>query len=317
MGLISRLTQINDLEDCIRLTRNRFAFSESDHKNLVDFWRYLLTEKMAISAVIVNETGRLVAFGMSVFVTDEFAERACSALPPYYAVNIFEQWRCGAAYLPLLDASQIKRANCGDGLNVAVLHRGWENSEIGISPEEFRFGPKLYESFISLHLGFRIKRLQLEVYGNIDRERMIAFGFRSRTDYSNTFTPGSTPAPEGLAPYLMEATATDMLSRPYHPTTALFLPRQVEIYFSMGEQALLNRALIGEKDDDIAQDLGISTATIHKRWRSIFARVESSNIGLLTSSNATARGASKRHIVLRYLLEHPEELRPVARPSSL
>lgn len=50
-----------------------------------------------------------------------------------------------------------------------------------------------------------------------------------------------------------------------------------------------------------------------KRWNAIYDRVATKDAELLPNAlddNRLKRGAQKRHILLRYLRHHPEELHP-------
>ena len=88
----------------------------------------------------------------------------------------------------------------------------------------------------------------------------------------------------------------------------------------MGEQQLLQRALLGETDSEIAALLRLAPDTVKTRWRTIFERVAGCAPDLLPSADAgqaaPRRGVEKRRLLLRYLRDHPEELRPVRTPTK-
>jgi DNA-binding CsgD family transcriptional regulator len=320
MHLTYRHTRLADLDQCISLTRNGFAFKAHERVTLIDMWRYLLSNGMAISAVVIDLdrplAKQVVGFGMSTFPTDEFVEEARTTLSPYYARHIFDRWVTGASNLPLFDACQIRHRNSSNGLNIAVIHRGWGTAGTHLDPNEFQIGPKLYESFVALNSGYNLNCLHVEVYGELDKQRLSGFGLKCLTDYKRSFEAGFPPPPAGCHPYLMEATAAEILARPYHATTALFLRRPPRIYFSSQEQALLQQAILGERDGEIALSLGIAVSTVHKRWRNIFTRVIDADPLVIPICATEGRGPEKRSILLRFLTDHPEELRPAVRPDG-
>jgi hypothetical protein len=89
-------------------------------------------------------------------------------------------------------------------------------------------------------------------------------------------------------------------------------------------------ALVGVPDNEIAHELNVSDATIKKRWESIYDRVMEVDLDLLRGSTygshmprkeplarspdqhelVPKRGPEKRYRLLRYLVNHLEELRP-------
>jgi hypothetical protein len=101
--------------------------------------------------------------------------------------------------------------------------------------------------------------------------------------------------------------------------TTLFQHRKPRIYFRPAEQRLLLAALKGAKDADLSDELGVSLSFIKKTWLSIYTRAAGTvhELRLNTSADgANHRGKEKKHVVLSYLREHPEELRPLALPDK-
>ena len=82
--------------------------------------------------------------------------------------------------------------------------------------------------------------------------------------------------------------------------------------FRAREQQLLQRALLGETDTEIADVLGLAPDTVKARWRTIYERVSEHAPELLPQeAGDLKRGAEKRRRLLHYLRHHPEELRPM------
>lgn len=96
----------------------------------------------------------------------------------------------------------------------------------------------------------------------------------------------------------------------------LFHYLEPHLDFHDPEQQLLIAALKGATDQELSNELGVNVSTVKKRWRSIFIKVEDLMPELFTSLGALddgKRGPQRRHLVLSYVREHPEELRPFAR----
>ena len=96
-----------------------------------------------------------------------------------------------------------------------------------------------------------------------------------------------------------------------------FFRRVQPLYgFHRGEQRLLQLALLGWSDEEIASELGLALDTVHKRWRGIYQRAEDSGHPPWADTavyNQTARGPEKRRHLLAHLQRHLEELRPYAK----
>jgi DNA-binding NarL/FixJ family response regulator len=99
-------------------------------------------------------------------------------------------------------------------------------------------------------------------------------------------------------------------------TSALFVHQEPKIGFPPAEQRLLEESLHGGTEDEIAQELEIPISAVKKTWRSIYDRVERSSMDILPKSSydpdSSDRGKGKKHRLLAYVREHPEELRPVS-----
>jgi hypothetical protein len=98
--------------------------------------------------------------------------------------------------------------------------------------------------------------------------------------------------------------------------TALFRYEAPRFYFTRGQQRLLTVALAGATDEELADKLGISNFAVKKVWREIYDRSSSffpecNSAHFGREGTAEHRGKQKRHLLLAYLRDHPEEMRPI------
>lgn len=98
----------------------------------------------------------------------------------------------------------------------------------------------------------------------------------------------------------------------------LLSDRELREANSHGGLLLLLAALNGGTDQELSHELGISPETVKKAWRRIYERVVVCVPDLIpldsAAENGTSeRGKEKKQRLLRYLRDHPEELRPVSR----
>ena len=96
----------------------------------------------------------------------------------------------------------------------------------------------------------------------------------------------------------------------------MFVYQEPILGFARSEQRLLDAALLGVTDEELATELKISLSAVKKTWRSIYSRANRSSSGILpgtleTRTDSSDRGKGKKHRILTYVREHPEELRPV------
>src|SRR5262249_56596538 len=115
---------------------------------------------------------------------------------------------------------------------------------------------------------------------------------------------------------LMISTHEDAMARPGSIPAILYSFREPRLGLSEGHQQLLKAAMQGLTDAQLAESLSMKLPTVKKRWTAIFDRVARSRLDVGNMSDRYdnpdrhTRGPQKRHHLLAYLREHPEELRP-------
>jgi DNA-binding CsgD family transcriptional regulator len=316
MNFSFRPTTLADIKPSLPLIFDRFAFStRRSLDDLAAFWRYLLTQGLAISAVCEEQLGttqkRIVGIGMSLFVTDKFAQECKTTLPPYTSFQIVQRWK--AKQRVFLDLKEIGHANTLDGLNVLILHYGTEKTA---DPDRFaRINNKMGEAFFTAHAGYNMKEFLYEVYGETEISRQSTNGFLVRRDYHEILRPQARNSPN--APYFLGITRKESLvPLANFGISQIFSYNPPRFGFSPAEKKLLHRSLIGESDQEMADSLGLSIWTVKKGWQKIYNRVQKTDPGLLQPEKDAAAfweelpGAQRRRRLLEYLRVHMEEIRP-------
>ena len=319
-----RAAKLGDIEDCFPLIADGFAHGGKSRDGLMAFWAHLLGEKTAVGWVIEDHQrplgGRIVAFGFTLFVDDGFAGEIKTTLSPYISVQVLRRWRMGIRVF--LNQQEIARQNEKGSLNLLVLHSGLARNVLTAEEaRQVRF--KLPESFLAFHRGYRLKEFLKEVYGPEERASMSQFGFNLRRDYPKLL-PGKGLAGPAYRPYLFGITREEgqFCERNYGMAQMFNCPAG-RFHFSPGEKDVLQRALPGETDEDIADSLELSLWTVKKRWQEIYAKVEELDPFLLSRDREKNSGANKRRPckrrpdLMEYLRCHPEEIRPSFSPSHI
>ncbi len=310
----------DDVEKCFRLLPAGFVCEPETRRQLPDVWQQWLQDGVYQMTVLEDRERpmgqRLVGFGSSAFVTNAFAaELREGQLPPSPAAHAVQRHLVGQS--PLLSSEAVRRANSGPGLNLLVLHIGWDESVL--TPEEVRWvKSKLIEAFYFTHGGYRIKAFLQEVFSEEEMRRGLATGSRLYTDYAEFFSGSVTSPPPASRPFLVGATRDE--AQDGSTIAPMFFYTPPRFFFKPWEQELLCLAMLGRSDAEAVAALHVSRSTVQKRWHTIYERTAAAPDlfppDAVAGQSPQTRGAEKRRHLLAYLRHHPEELRPVLPPKS-
>ena len=316
MDFSFRPATVNDIKPCLSLFFDRFAFrTRKSLDDLVSFWRYAIPQGIIISAVTEERRASLppkvVALGMSLFVTDKFAQECKTTLSPYTSLQVIRRWK--AKHRVFLTPQEISSSNSSNGLNILILHYGVEKTS---SSERFaQVNSKMGEAFYAMHAGYKLKEFLYEVYGDSEKKRQITNGLFVRRDYHELLDPQDRRSPN--APYFLGITRAEAtIPQANFGMSMIFSYTPPRFGFSPAEKLLLQRGLAGESDQEMASYLKLSIWTVKKGWQRIYARVEKKDPGLMASGKTAgkpgeeASWAQRRRKLLEYLRTHMEEIRP-------
>jgi hypothetical protein len=312
-----RLTRPDDFVLARDFVPAAYRYGTEVRDALPAIWTGLLQAAQLNTAVLEDPSlphkDRLRGVGLSVFVTDEFADDVLRSRAPYLNARLHEMIRAGRS--PVLTQREIAKANTNGGLTLLPLHFATPSVDCG-DPVVMRTLTAAQDLFRLVHAGYRIKRIVKEVVDVNLCTFMQSAGMRLVTDYADT------PAADRLRgvppherPYLL---AIDHADLPLGTSMSMmFITGEVRFCFSPAEQKVLLCALLHETDEDIADDLGLSLDTLRKHWRSIYQRVLFVDpLFFPDQPRENGRGRGKRRRLLRHLLMHMEELRPYREPKA-
>lgn len=277
-------------------------------------WRILLDNPNTMTMLIEDEArpprDRFVACGQGVFVSEAFAERACAGLPPWINGRVTEALPDGS--WPLLTRDGVARANAGEGL-VGLMTR-WMMREGIPQHDAINLRDFLHRAFEKFSRGYNFKALFIESTGADAQREAVRAGFRVVNDYSEYFQ-NAAPPPE-LRPSLLRLTREEATTGTGSLLSYAFAYTPPLCFFTRRQQEILQGAMQGEPDNVIATRLTISVHAVRHHWKTIYQRVEDHLPDLLPGGAGGKRGAEKQRVLLHYLRDHPEELRPYASPRS-
>lgn len=296
------------LRDCLALAPNRISDGNISTGEAFAAWEKIVATPGTLARYEPGNRPDMPVrlFGCAVFVNDRFAEQEMADPRPGIHLRVVGSVAKGESVL--LDYAGLSRANATDGVSIVILYSHAPTEKM-TSEEVFAVKEGLATSFFRGQIGYRIKRLMVETVTDWDRTYLEETkAWRVFAEFGRRGEPGK-PHPHTLAVITQE----DSKRISGSVASMLFAYREPTLRFSPKEQEVLLHAIDGTTDDELHQVLGISLPGVKKRWGAIFARAEEGAPGLFTGipgGKSGTRGRQRRHRVLAYLREHPEELRP-------
>jgi hypothetical protein len=261
----------------------------------------------------LGPTTRMLGGGTGCFVHDEFMRELRT--PPFFWGTVELMHRVKRGESTILSDKEVRDANAREGLNLFVWHTGLSAPDLD-RPEVVN---TLLSAFIEVYRGYRIKELleQAETWRQFCGMR-AAGGFvvgadGQFCDFTNAKEVDVVKRPllVGLTRELAERAAGSWVA-------SLFQYEIPRFGLSPSQQKLLLAALAGRTDEELSEELRVSISAVKKSWREINTRIadrfpDGAPSSLHGAPCAQHRGKQKRHHLLAYLREHPEELRPYSR----
>lgn len=320
MPLRYRPMQPNDVAMCVEIVASnpilgpRYGTTISD---LEMTWMSLLGSD-AFTAVVFEEFGkdghRVVGAGVSAFVSDAFVREMKSPPLVWIGPEIVRRISCGNS--PVLSDKQMAEMNTRGGLNLY----GWHSAMSEEGGNRVDFLNAVFGNFVEVHRGFFIN----EVLGQADSIGMVEAMFNTGAGYFDPEVHGFVQRPAASAedilsrPHLIGQTRERVVAGGWLSGSSLFSRQVPQFAFRRSEQRLLRSALQGGTDEDLSNELSVSLSSVRKMWLTIYDRVAARAPEILferlqACHEESGRGKGKKHRLLAYLREHPEELRPISR----
>jgi hypothetical protein len=322
MHLIYRPARITDFPACLACTRELFAFAPPQQKQLLQMWRELLAGGAVNFWVMEDLEGQpgetLAYFCLVAFVTEEFAAGMKTTLPPYVARQALEWWAAGNS--PFLDLPALRRANTDGELHLVCLQSGFHFDTAKHKSEEGKeVRDKIPDLVILTGSGYQVRECFFEAYGGWECQWAISAGFGLCEDHAEFYATEGTRVPPEQRACLFSLSREEAARREGAITATVFTYRPPRFCLTPGEQEMLQWALTGLTDEELATELSLATVTVSKRWARIYGHVQDIAPEMFPAEarpGAKGRGPEKRRRLLHYLRHHLEELRPHLRTAQ-
>jgi hypothetical protein len=253
-----------------------------------------------------NAPRRVVGVGGGAFVSRRFIESERAHPRPGLTERVLASVL--ACRSVALTRRQMAAANAGEGLSLAVVLHHWQHGIPDALQREVR--RHLMEKFLQDVRGFRMREVVAEACDDIELRWGLAGGFRLRSQPLGA-QPGE-PAP--IRRSIIGITRDEALASEGSALSLLFHYSPPRFRFTPSQRRLLMEAIHPKTDVEIARALDVSLSAVKKAWAEVFRKsgaiLDSDGDGAAAQSARMTRGAQKRHVLLTYLREHPEELRP-------
>lgn len=316
-SLQRRLLRPGDFAEAVQLLPAWLGLDDAQREGLPALWARLLHHPGfnadAIEDVAAPAGQRLQALGMSIAVDEAWQRRLRGTPAPWVTRQLYAELLDGRTQPP--GERELARANASTdeagGVSFMVLHYQQRDRDL-TRPRALAVLSAGVTAMRLAHAGHRVQEVFQEAW-QAERDYMDSVGMVRRSTHN-------APPDARELPELFSLTRAEALRKlPGFQLREIFEHVPPRFHFRGAEQRLLRRALFDESDDEAAALLGLSMHTVKKLWRSLYARVEDRFPSLLAEPGAPAgdgvRGPEKRRILLRYLRQHPEELRPHAAPT--
>lgn len=309
-----RPVDIEDLQDCLQIQPNRLGAERIGLKRALRAWKAILNDSDSCVAYLVEKKAgdakEIVGFGLGTFVTASFADAELANPQPGLNARIVESIDARKSVIP--SYRYLQTANAAATLDHVVMYSSEKLSSL-TSDELVLVRNHLARSYLEGYAGYCLRRMIFEIVDDFEFEKVKSYGGvriikRLKTDDAKRTPWRGTRA-------LCEATAEGFRDNPDSVAARPFIDRTPPILdFSPSQKRLLVAALRGAENAELAAHLRRTPAAIKRTWAGIFEQCEQHLPELLPASDGSIRGQQKRHKVMTYIRDHPEETRPFRVP---
>jgi DNA-binding CsgD family transcriptional regulator len=321
MYLHPRPMRPQDVRECVEMIAAHPVIGPQYGSAIDDLrlaWLHLLGRDAIQTRIVEQREGTRVSIcfvGVSVCVHDRFVQELKNSPQLWFGPELAR--RVLGKDSPVLSDQEVREANSSGGLNLLV----WS----GYCRRDLENQSALYleamSAFIEAHRGYLWKEVICSPIESVER---LQFTINSGGMLWNTKegryvdSLERDPADIIREPHVVGITREIDLERRGSWVGLLFKYHPPQFGFTRSEQRLLLAALESNTDEELSQVLHVSLPTVKKTWLSIYERATARLPQLLpTTFSANGdnlqRGREKRRLLLAYLRNFPEELRPVSR----
>jgi hypothetical protein len=311
-----RPIRTSELEECLSLNPKSMGDELVGRARAVTAWQRLRKARSFRAVLIESDVPirghRIVGFAANVFVSASFAEREIADPKPGLNSRLISSIASGDAVV--LTAEELAYENTQGSLHLIVAQPC--SMPAVLTPEERQdVIRQISLANLSCFDGYRVRQVLMEATSADEIE--IAKSFQvwkilsSLEDYHRR-NPGNSWNRDRALFAIDLAGGHSFEVKAGHN-------REPILGLRNSDQELLEAALRATTDKELSVELGLKLPALKKRWASVFNRVAVAKPDLLPglddNLDRQTRGRQKKHRLLAYVREHPEELRPYLHPQ--
>ena len=307
MAIFIRDFRDGELLECLETDPSHFGDGLVPRDDAIRAWQLLMRSpafNCGVAEVDPPLGGRhIIAFGSAAFVSRRFADNEIANPRPGLTDRVIAS--VAKKESVVVDLAELARRNATDGVDLVTLSGYWDEALLdaeGIT----EIGTAMSVSFVQATRGYRLRTMMTEGIGR-SQIRFLESTAVFRT--IGAFRTGR----ENTERALMVVTRDDVDTKLGSVVAPLFHYQDPTLRLRPTDQDLLHAALRDDDDEHIATALNVRPSAIKKRWTTVFDRVWATRPDLLPRNedgDDGSRGKRKRHRILAYVRDHPEELRP-------
>ncbi len=174
----------------------------------------------------------------------------------------------------------------------------------------------MFQSFMVYARQYQYKMVLIAATGETAYQRCLAAGYHLVNDHAAFYMAHPLESGE-LAGYILGLSRKLAELEEGTLASLAFGYRPPKFFFSALQLEVLELAVVGGMSDaEICRRLKVSGNVVRQRLKAVYARVDKIMPELLPQSTKLTRGSERRSLLIRYLLSHLEEVRPINRPHT-
>jgi hypothetical protein len=274
----------------------RDSFSKQVWNRLPVLATDLLRRGAARSYIVEDQaSGRLRWFGLSAFVHPHVMQSGLNEGSTPFREFLFRSALDGRS--TFLESGDIACANTARSLALTILLCHPDPGDLPQSEAALLFR-MAYDSFCFAHAGFGLSSVWQEV-GDPERAKTL--------ENMGLVRYRKVESGQGTEQVLLTYTPDRAMAHPSYAMSLIFNCLPARFGFSPVQQELLEAALLDVSDREFADQNGLTPDAVKKRWRAIYDRVSLTGSSFIPPDRS---GSDQRRLLLGYLRQHLEELRP-------
>lgn len=249
---------------------------------------------------LLDESGKVVAVVMTAFLRQSFVQLLIDADYP----DIIEKINRNSSLIAT--DKELGKANASGKLVATVIMFGMLPTIQGLELAWVR--NELMDRAVSNFRGFNLAEIMIEAHSEHVIDELTKSNFYVVNEYDKWWSENEGTRQN--CPKLMTVTREIAREKEDFHILRMFVFGLPKFRFSYSERCLLDVALRGMTDKEIADHLSLTPHAIKGRWRSIYTKASSLFHGDLDVLSTSKRSREKRRRVLDYVRANPQETRP-------